>query len=84
MEKLLKDLNDAQRQAVIHTQGASMVLAGAGSGENPCPYLPRGLPDPQRRRSFPYPGITFTNKAAREMKENERAGVVLVVAGRFT
>jgi len=69
MEKFLKDLNEAQKQAVIHTQGASMVLAGAGSGKTRVltyrvAFLIHEGVDP-----FHILALTFTNKAAREMKE---------------
>lgn len=69
MEKLLNDLNEAQREAVVNYQGPSMVIAGAGSGKTRVltyrvAYLVAQGIDP-----FHILALTFTNKAAREMKE---------------
>ena len=65
----LKDLNDAQKQAVINSEGASLIIAGAGAGKTRvltyriAYLLSQGVP-PGRILS-----LTFTNKAAREMKD---------------
>ena len=69
MEKYLAELNDAQRAPVLHKDGALMVIAGAGSGKTRVltyriAYLMSQGVDP-----FNILALTFTNKAAREMKE---------------
>ena len=64
----LKDLNEAQLNAVLKTEGPSMVIAGAGSGKTrvltyKIVHLVENGVDP-----FEILALTFTNKAAREMK----------------
>ena len=69
MNDYLSSLNEAQRQAVMHGDGPLMIIAGAGSGKTRVltfriAYLIENGVDPFRILS-----LTFTNKAAGEMRE---------------
>jgi DNA helicase-2/ATP-dependent DNA helicase PcrA len=69
LEKYLKVLNEAQKAPVLHKDGALMVIAGAGSGKTRVlTYRIAYLMD-QGVDAFNILALTFTNKAAREMKK---------------
>ena len=69
MQDYIKGLNEAQKEAVLHVNGPLMIVAGAGSGKTKvlttriAHLLTTGVD------AFNILALTFTNKAAREMKE---------------
>lgn len=78
-ESLARELNERQREAVFHPGGPLLVLAGAGSGKTRVlTYRLAYLVQSGRVRPYEVLAITFTNKAAGEMKK--RVGRLLGAA----
>ncbi len=74
MQELLKDLNNKQYEAVTNTEGPNLVIAGAGSGKTKVlTYKIAYLMGEKNISPWNILAITFTNKAANEMKERVEA-----------
>ena len=69
MSSFLDELNDAQKAPVLHKDGPLMVIAGAGSGKTRVLTYRIAHLMSQGVDSFNILALTFTNKAAREMKK---------------
>ena len=68
MENYIDELNTAQKEAVLHKTGPLMVIAGAGSGKTRVLTFRMAHLMQQGVDAFNILALTFTNKAAREMK----------------
>ena len=67
--EILKQLNESQQEAVLYNDGASLVIAGAGSGKTRVLTYKIAWLLEQGMKPWQILALTFTNKAAREMKE---------------
>src|SRR5258708_22071175 len=69
MRDYISELNDRQKEAVLHKDGPIMIVAGAGSGKTKVLTTRIAQLMAQGVSSFNILALTFTNKAAKEMKE---------------
>ena len=69
MQQYISQLNEAQREPVLQKEGPMIIIAGAGSGKTRVLTIRIAYLMSQGVDSFNILSLTFTNKAAREMKK---------------